>query len=180
MEARGNKFTYLPIIGIIIVVIQLCGCLTAGTHGSIKAYEYPVSKHRLEEAVKKVMAQNPKIDRDTQRNYMVDITDGKSDTIYSDYYNDGKRYFKIKIRSDAGENEFIFQFVGREIDWDSSVNSEISIAYAFDENNTGGSEGNGGVTWYKPFLKKKLIRLFEEEFIRQVDTELGVTHKDVE
>ena len=52
----------------------------------------------------------------------------------------------------------------------------ISIAYAYDENDRGGSEGNGGVTWYKPFLKKKLIDVFEKEFIEKIDRKLGVKH----
>ncbi len=156
------------------LALFLVSCIGAGTHGSIKAYEYPVSKYRLEDAVEKVIKESSNIRRDTVKNYMVDFTDGKSDTIYSDHYNDGERYFTINIFSGGGENEYIFHFTGREEDWATATTSRISISYAFDENDKGGSEGNGGVTWYKPFLKKKVVTVFEKEFIEKLNKELGV------
>lgn len=154
--------------------LLLASCIGAGTHGSIEAYEYSVSKSKLEEAVEKVIKESSNIRRDTVANYMVDITGKEPDTIYSDHYNDGKRYFTINIFTGSGENEFIFHFTGREEDWATDTISTISISYAFDENDRGGSEGNGGVTWYKPFLKKKLVTVFEKEFLEKLNKELGV------
>ncbi len=165
------------ILQYLLIIFLLSSCVGAGTHGSIKGYEYSVSKYRLEKIIDKIILKNNNVYRDTIRNYMVDITDGKSDTIYSNYYNDGKNYITVVISQEAGNYRYIFRYLGDSTYWDSSETSEIFIAYAYDENNRGGSEGNGGVTWYKPFLKKKLVTVFEKEFIEKINKELGVSPK---
>ncbi|RYE54913.1 MAG: hypothetical protein EOP48_11290 [Sphingobacteriales bacterium] len=156
------------------VTLFLSSCIGAGTHGSIHCYEYPVTKYELQDAVEKVIKESTNILRDTTRNYMVDVTDGKSDTIYSNYYNDGKSYLTINIEQEKGYNNYIFRYSGDSAYWASSETSGIFIAYAFDENHRGGSEGNGGITWYKPFLKQKLVTVFKRELIEKLNVELGV------
>ena len=140
----------------------MAGCMGGGTHGSIKSYDYPVSKYVLQTAISKIILSNANIKRDTSK----------------DYYNDGENYITIKIIGEDIINEYTFRFYGDKKDWDSSKTSEIFIAYAFDKEGNGGSDGNGGVKWYKPFLKKKLTGLFEDEFIKKLDKELRVIHSE--
>lgn len=160
-----------------MLVMQLFSCLTAGTHGSIKAYDYPVSKNVLQKAIEKIIVESSDIQKDSTKNYMIDITNGKNDTIMDNQYNDGIEYLTINIGNEKGKgtNKYIVQY-GNEGDEDTANTSFISIAYGYDKNGNGGSDGNGGVTWYKPFLKKKLINLFEEKFINRIDKELGKKH----
>lgn len=67
--------------------------------------------------------------------------------------------------------EYIFQYSGTEEDWDTAKNSELSIAYAYDENDNGGSESDGGVSWT---LKSRLVRRFETKFISKLESFLKV------
>lgn len=156
-----------------LVVTQLYSCLTAGTHGSIKAYEFRVTKNILQNAVEKIIAESPNIHRDTSKNYMIDMTDGKSDTIINNHYNDGQVYLTIQIEgSVSGLKEYTFQYVGNDKDWDTSMNSSLSIAYAYDENGKGGSNEDGGFS-SKPLLRKSLTSFFEKNFIDRIKKELG-------
>jgi hypothetical protein len=155
------------------------GCLTAGTHGSIKSYQYPCSKQALQNAVEKVIAADGSVRRDTIVNYRIDETNGKNDTVWNNYYNDTINYVTIYIKNGNTVYNFVFHYTGTKEQWDTSKVSDISIAYAWDENTyEGGSEGNGGVTWYTPFLKKRLTDVFESEFISKIDKELGVKHTE--
>jgi len=147
--------------------------LTAGTHGSIQSYYFPVTKKTLQTAVEKVITGSPDIYRDTGKNYIVEITNGKNDTIVNNRYNDGVNYVTIKIEPKVNSretNEYTFQYVGDKKDWDTAKTSSLSIAYAYDENNNGGSKGNGTLT---PGLIKKLTELFESKFISRIKQELG-------
>ena len=158
-----------------MLVMQLFSCLTAGTHGSIKAYDYSVSKNVLQKAIEKVIAESADIHRDSTKNYIIDVTNGKNDTIIDNQYNDGIEYLTINIDNNGkgkGTNKYIFQY-GTEGNEDTAKTSFISIAYGYDKNGHGGIDGNGGVAWYRPFLKKKLINLFEEKLINRIDKELG-------
>jgi hypothetical protein len=164
----------------ILILIGLYSCLTGGTHGSIKEYEYSVSKKVLQKAVGKVILGNPDIHVDTTKNYIIDITNGKNDTIIDNHYNDSIEYLTIKIDNNegrGGSNEYTFQYSKGE-GADTSNTSFLSIAYAFDENSNGGSNGNGGVSSNTPLLKKKLINLVESKFIYRIDRELGKKHTD--
>ena len=155
------------------IIVHLCACLTGGTHGSIKSYDFFVSKNTLQKAVEKILTESPDIHKDTVKNYIVNITSGKNDTIMNNQYNDGQQYVTIKIEGKVKgeESEFTFQYVGDEKDWDTLKTSSLSIAYAYDEKNNGGSNGNGGLS-YSPLLKKKIIRLFETRFINRIKKEL--------
>ncbi len=161
-------------ISAFIIIVQLCSCLTAGTHGSIKAYDFFVSKKILQKAVEKIIAESSDIHRDSVKNYIVNITDGKNDTVINNHYNDGQNYVTIKIENNkkSGESEFTFQYVGDKKDWDTMKTSSLSIAYAYDENGRGGSNEDGGIS-SAPLLRKNLINLFESKFINRIKTELG-------
>lgn len=155
-----------------LVVTPLYSCLTAGTHGSIKAYDFNVSKKILQKTVEKVIAESPDVHRDTSKNYIIDITNGKNDTIISNHYNDGQFYLTIKIEESGNRvKRYIFQYVGNEKDWDTSKNSSLSIAYVYDENGKGGSAEDGGFS-SNPTLRKELISLFESTLIVRIKKEL--------
>jgi hypothetical protein len=147
---------------IIILLLILGGCVLGGTHGSIKNYDFPISKYVLEKAVLKVISSSPNIQRDTAKNY----------------YNDGENYITLEITKGDILNRYTFRFYGGKEDWDTAKTSEIFIAYAKDKEGNGGSEGNGAIKWYKPGLKKELVSLFESEFISKLDKELGVNHTE--
>lgn len=167
-----NKFSRLYVL-FFLITIQLYSCLTAGTHGSIKSYDFPVSKKNLQKAVEKVITESTDIQRDTAKNYMVDITNGKNDTIINDRYNDGQNYVTIKIETKVNRREggeYTFQYVGDKKDWDTLKTSTLSIAYAYDENNNGGSKENVRLT---PSVREKLTSLFESKFIDRIKKELG-------
>jgi hypothetical protein len=138
------------------------GCIGGGTHGAIKRYDFPVSKHSLEKSVVNVINTDQNIKRDTTK----------------DYYNDGENYFTIVIKKGDISNTYTFGFYGDKEYWDTAKTSQLVIAYARDKEGNGGSEGDGGVTWYKPTLRNKLVSLFETEFISKLDKELGVNHTE--
>lgn len=170
---KKKSFKWYVYVLFFLIIIQLYSCLTAGTHGSIKTYDFPVSKKILQKAVEKVIVESPDIHRDTAKNYMVDITNGKNDTIINNRYNDGQNYVTIKIETkvNSGQgNEYTFQYVGDEKDWDTLKTSSLSIAYAYDENNNGGSNENGQLT---QSVRQKLMSLFENKFIDRIKKELG-------
>jgi hypothetical protein len=149
------------------------GCLTAGTHGSIKSYVYPTTKYKLQKAVETVLAASGNVKRDTAKNYIIDKSKSKGDTINDNYYNDGERYVTINIQTREGYYEYTFQYSGKREYWDTSKNASISIAYAYDKNGNGGSEGNGGIN---QSLKRKFLKPFESEFISKIDKELNLKH----
>ena len=124
------------------IIVYLYSCLTGGTHGSIKSYDFFVSKNTLQKAVEKIISESPDIHKDTVKNYIVNVTNGKNDTIINNRYNDGQNYVTIKIEGKVkgGESEFTFQYVGDEKDWDTLKTSSLSIAYAYDEKSNGGRD----------------------------------------
>jgi hypothetical protein len=165
---------------IVLTTFSMTGCfMGAGTHGSIKGYRYSITKDKLETAVMAIIKSNPNIHRDTIKNYMIDITNGKHDTIINDYYNDGKKYVTISIRDADIENKYTFRYIGDENNWKSSASSEIFICYAYTEDGKGGCEGYHSFR-FKQGLKKKLIDLFEREFVSKVDKELDLSHTETE
>ncbi len=157
---KGSLVAFL-----LILFVKLSGCLTAGTHGSINAYNFSVSKYVLQNVVDSVIAGEPNIHR-------TPITD----SFNSKYYNDGKRYVTIEIAVPKGVNEYTFQYTGEKEYWDTAKNSEISIAYAFDKDGNGGSEGDGKTSSYNPKLRNQLISLFESEFVNKIKIVLNQKH----
>ncbi|MDB5253043.1 MAG: hypothetical protein JWP27_2212 [Flaviaesturariibacter sp.] len=154
--------------------VLLFGCLSAGTHGSINAYQYPVTKYRLAEVVDSIIDHSPSIRRDSMRNYMIDMTNGKNDTIENRYYNDDTTYQTIYVKTAKGYDSYIFRFGGGREEGDTSGSSNISVAYAYDEQGHGGSEGNGAFSWYNGRLKRRVLDVFESELVSKVDRALGV------
>jgi hypothetical protein len=130
---------YIFKLPLLLFVFSFVGCLTGGTHGSIKSYGFKTDKNSLQSAVEKVISENDFIKRDTIKNYMIDVTSGRNDTIINNYYNDTVNYVTIYIKTSDGKNEYTIQYGGDKEYWDTSKISEISIAYAFDKNGSGGS-----------------------------------------
>ena len=138
----------------------LTGCISGGTHGSIKTYQYPISKYALDSAVQKAMASNPNILMDTAK----------------DYYNNEHTYVTMAIKQPDMTYRYTFRYAGDSTGWDTTRNmSELFISYAWDENGKGGSQGNG-VSWFHWSLKRRLIKPFETEFILRLDSILKVKH----
>ena len=155
-------------------MLCLTGCyIGAGTHGSLKTYQYAITKNKLENAVMTVLKNNPRISIDTLQNYMIDNTNGKSDTIRNNYYNDTTTYLTIKIKTGKEQNDYIFRYSGNIESWKTNFTSSISICYAYDKFGKGGSEGNDGVGGK---LLKQLVNVFELELIEKIDKELKLTH----
>lgn len=146
----------------VCLLICLNSCIGAGTHGSIKKYEYKVPKYILEKAVHDVIARGGTIHQDTIQNE----------------YNDNTRYITLLIGENTHLYTYVFRFYGGAEYWDTSKTSKIMIAYAYNEKREGGSEGNGGVKRYNFKLRKELTVPFEREFILKVDKELGIHHTE--
>jgi hypothetical protein len=139
----------------------MLGCVTGGTHGSIKSYTFHVSKAQLQGAVNKVIRRESGL-------RIAPITD----TFTSRYYNDGERYITLDIGDSSEFNEYIFQFSGDKEYWDTAKYSEISIAYAYDKNGNGGSVGNGGFSSCKADIRQAIINVFESKFTDKIDSVL--------
>ena len=179
----SSKIKYLfAITTLLVLAVTFTGCIiSAGTHGSIKGYRYPITKDKLEIAVMSAIKSNPDIYRDsTNKNYIIDKTNGKNDTIIDNYYNDGKSYLTIKIKDLAKEYEYTFRYYGGEEDWKVSSSSEIFICYITDDNGKALSEGNGDWQKASDVFKKKVISLFEVELVAHIDKELNLTHTETE
>ncbi len=165
-----------------ILTFSLVGCISAGTHGSIKGYQYSISKDILQKAIMTVIQNNSNIYRDTTLDSLgssplLDHIDGKDYSAGDNFYNDIKHYVTIKITSGQNVNEYIFRYYGADEDWKTSPTSEIFICYAHDKNGNGGSEGNGGVS---KTMAKYFTDVFEKEFVDKVDKQLKLTHSDTE
>ncbi len=145
---------------ILFILICISGCIGGGTHGYIKAYRYSVPKYKLEKAVDQVIAQNPNVYKDSVK----------------DYYNDDTGYVTIFIK-EKQTYSYVFRYYGRKEHWDTAMSSEFFIAYAYDENRRGGSEG-GKIKEHSAKFIKDLIRPFEEEFVLKIDSVLGIKHSE--
>jgi len=149
-------------VNLIGIISLIAFCSTAGTHGSIKGYEYATSKESLEKAILEVINETPSINRPVSGSEEV--------------YDNSGGYITIFISS-PDSYRYTFRFYGGEEHWKNSPNkSEIFICYAYDNEGNGGSEGGGGVEWYKWSLKNNLISRFEENFISKLDAKLGLKH----
>jgi hypothetical protein len=167
---------------IFILIFLLAGCIGAGTHGSIKGYQYPTRKDSLQKAIMTVIQNNPNIYRDTSLDSLgsspaLDHSDAGDYSAGDNFYNDIKHYVTIKITSGQNVNEYVFRYYGPDENWKSSLTSKIFICYAHDKNGNGGSEGNGEVS---EKMAKQFTDIFEKEFIDKVDKELNLIHTDTE
>lgn len=153
-----------------VFLIFLSSCISGGTHGSIKTYEYPISKNILQVAAEKIIEKMPNIKRDNSKSW--------NDSTKADYYDDGVNYVSITITKGDFTNKYTFKYAGDKEYWDTSKISNIFIAYAYDRNGNGGSEGNGGIKNDK--LKDDLIKIFETEFIQKLDSSLKLTRIDIQ
>lgn len=161
-----------------IVLLGQSACIGGGTHGYIKAYNFPVKKEKLQEAVEEIISKGGSIYRDTPKYHIVEINDKMTDTFFDNYYNDTNNYVTIFINHANANFNYIFRYYGDETYWDTSKSSTISISYAYDEKRNGGSAGNGSVNWYHFSKKKLLVEPFELEFINKIDSLLGTKHTE--
>ena len=106
------------VIAYFLFVVGLCGCLTAGTHGSIKSYQYSLSKYTLEKAVQKIITTSQNIQRDTTKAF--------NDSTRYDYYNDGIDYLTITITKNEQANTYIIRYAGARESWNN-----YKISYNF-------------------------------------------------
>ena len=174
----AKTFNYL----IFILFLSLTGCIGAGTHGSIKGYQYSINKDSLQNAIMTVIKNNSNIFRDTSLDSLgssplLDHSDAGDYSAGENFYNDIKHYVTIKITSGQEVNEYVFRYYGPDEDWKTSPISQIFICYAHDKNGNGGSEGNGGVS---KKMEKEFTYIFEKEFVDKVDRQLNLTHTDTE
>jgi hypothetical protein len=65
--------------------------LGAGTHGSLKRYEYATTKDNLSTVITSIIKSNATISGDTD-SYFIDTAMGKNDTIIDNSYNNGVNY----------------------------------------------------------------------------------------
>lgn len=171
-----KNFDYL----IFILTFLFAGCIAAGTHGSIKGYQYSIVKDSLQKAIMTVIKNNPNIYRDTSLDSLgsspaLDHSDGGDYSAGDNYYNDIKHYVTIKIKSGQRVDEYIFRYYGADEDWKTSPTSKIFICYAHDKDGNGGSEGDGGIS---KKMAQEFTGVFEKEFVNKVDKELNLTHID--
>lgn len=154
--------TFFFFVGLIILFSE-CG-MGGGTHGSIKAYQYTSTKYQLQFAVERTFKNNSEILQKDK---------------YINYYNNDTNYITFQITKTGIQSTYIIKYGGSKEDWDTSKVSMLSVAYAYNKNGKGGSEGEGGISWYDFGLKKELLVPFESEFIEKVDKELGIRHVEV-
>lgn len=141
-------------------------CISGGTHGSIKSYQYAISKSDLEQHIWSVIGQSKKICRDTLKEY-----DGSVN-----YYNDGTKYFTIHVFEKNVDYKFVVRYYGDSAYWDTSRQSEIFIAFAT-ENGKGGSAGHNDFTGENRKIKQRIIDVFEREFIDTLEKMIGNNHE---
>lgn len=189
----GLLFTLVALFVLVMIYYSyysVIPMMSAGTHGSIKAYKYPVTKIELERVVDSVLKNSINVKRvisyyyhsyDSINNVTEDSIDSTkgSTKVFDSAYNDGKRYLTIHINLYKDTCQYTFQYTGTDIEWETSKESEISIAYSWDGRSNGGSEGHGDFDG-KPELKKKLTDVFESEFLDKVDKQLGKHHTEPE
>ena len=161
-----------------ILSFSLAGCMSAGTHGSIKSYRYTINKDSLQSAIMTIIKGNRNIYRDTSLDHLgtsplLDHSDGKDYSAGDNFYNDIKHYVTIKITSGLSVNEYIFRYYGSAENWKNSSTSEIFICYAHDKNGNGGSEGDGGIS---KKMAKEFTEVFEKEFVNKIDKQLNLAH----
>lgn len=178
MKTSSVYLLLLIILAAFGLIYSAMSSFGAGTHGSIVAYQFPVPKTTLQRSVEKVLASSPNIYNDTVPDHIIDMTEGRNDTNFSNYYNDGEKYLTVDIKTEEDNVRYIFRYSGSEEDWDTSKTSAIAIAYAYDKNShEGGSKGGGEISWHTPQLKKRIIELFEQELISKVEKEVGASNK---
>jgi hypothetical protein len=169
----------INILLFIILATSITGCfIGAGTHGSLKGYQYQTKKDKLNRVVMYVIKNNPKICRDTiGSKFLANVGNGKQDTIIDNSYNDGHEYVSIKIKTQKGQCNYTFRYYGDEEHWKISKTSEIFICWAYDEFGKGGSEGNGGVD---SKTLNYLTGVFEKELVSNIDKKLNLIHIDTD
>jgi hypothetical protein len=150
------------VYGLFLIFIATSCDLGGGTHGSIKSYQYPVTKHELQKAIQNIFKNDTIVRRDFR----------------GDYYNDTENYITMTISSNSNKYEYTFRFLGDSMTWATSKNSEIFLCYIYDDKGNGGSIGNGKFKATKPEIQKDMIMVFDTFFVKKLDKELNQKHGD--
>jgi hypothetical protein len=154
-----------------------CGCIGGGTHGSIKSYKYSVKKEILQKAVESVIANSNNIRRDSVIYHIVTVDGDKKDTLWDNHFNDTNNYVTIFVKSGNALYKYTFHYYGGKEYWDTAMTSAISIAYAYNANNEGGSEG-GRIKEHGSQFIHELVKPFEKEFVDKIDEKLKMEHTE--
>lgn len=176
-----HKLKYFFFVVYCSSLLSGCEMFSAG-HGGFTSYSFEVKKKRLETAIMKVIDTDSNFYREPEvsqeyKDIYKEITkernkenpDIQVDTNYVDFYNDGKNYLTIKIKST--DYKFTFRYIGDEEYWNNSPNSQFYIVYMHDQYNQGG----GYKDKLEPQFIAKLTNVFETEFVKKVSNELGIS-----
>ncbi len=155
----------LSILGLLVIVIAVfisgLHAIAPNGHGSIRGYVYATSDTSLQKAVWCVINNNSSIEKHQT------LKDDSS----VDYYNDSVNYITINIKAVNGiKHQYTFRYYGDSELRATTTISELFICYA-----DGESEGNGNLR-DKNEYKNELLTLFEEQFIKKLDSTLNLQH----
>lgn len=153
--------------GAFLIMASLVGCIGPGTQGSLESYHYKVPKDSLQRAINSVISATPTIYKDTAKRYsFIDVTEGKNDTVWDTYYQDGLTYETICIEVENDRITYVFRYSGDDEFWKTSGESEIFICYAHDGKGNSGSERSGKMTSQ---ARARFVGFFEDELIERIN-----------
>ncbi len=151
-----------------LVVILFSGC---GDASALKGYRYHTTKYRLEEAVMKVIRNNPSVVQDTA----TENTWGPSNTAYS---KDGRHDIAILVRTPQAVTSYVLTYLGNETNWKTQSDAEIFISQLRDKDGNSIRQGENENGQFSGKTAKDGISLFETVFIAQLDRELHLPHQN--
>ena len=182
----------LILVGIYVLVSVFMGC---GSAEAIKSYRYSTKKVNLQNAVTKVLKENPniyvdmsepkiKVRRHPENPYsdtttkMINASDYHDvhgvDSI--DFFESLKAAIKIKIKVGEIENDYVFRYQGDRYYWEKSTTSAIFISYAQDKFGNELEQGHNEKGQFNSKLAKEFTDLFEKEVINKIDRQLNLKH----
>jgi len=168
------------LILLLLPLYILWGC---GSAEAIKCYSYPTTKNNLENAVMKVINNNPniRVDSTTQRQMDSAMLANRSQWTPEDsanYYNGLNAWIDIKIKVGESENYYLFRYRGDKRNWETLKKSAIFISAARDQNGNTLNQGQNEQGESKSKLAKDLTDVFEEEIVNKIDKELHLQHRN--
>lgn len=137
----------------------------AGTHGSVEAYSFPVSKYELEEIINTIIKDNKKIQRDTNK--------------IDSYYNQGG-YVTLYIYEKGNAHKYTFRYFGGEEYWNEHLTtSELFICYLYNDQGKAISERNDNINDHLEFVHSEL-ELFESELVNKITEEINAHYAELD
>ena len=160
----------MKLVLVALVLIFLCGCLSAGTHGSIKTYDFCASNQDVRKAVYQIFQEDSTVYR---RQVMK-----PTDSTVLDQYNDGVKYIYFYISQAKDAFQYIVRFAREKEPEDSAKHTTLFIAYCYNRNGEGGSEGNGGFDQLDKSTQNKLIGLFESRIVYKIQRKIAAGSRE--